>query len=110
MIALIAMAAKTYTTYPILVFCGREALSTIVKDVFVTEDSATKERARRYGIATAWFVATLVFAIEVPDIGIVINLLGSLAAVFIFVFPGVCLWQTTLSQVGSFHVSQYQII
>merc|ERR1719189_1984579 len=98
MITLIAMAAKTYTTYPILLFCGREALSTIVKDVFVTEDSAAKERARRYGIATAWFVATLVFAIEVPDIGIVINLLGSLAAVFIFVFPGVCLWQTTLNQ------------
>ena len=110
MIALIAMAAKTYTTYPILLFCGREALSTIVKDVFVSEDSAAKERARRYGIATAWFVATLVFAIEVPDIGIVINLLGSLAAVFIFVFPGVCLWQTTLSQVGSFHVTQCEII
>ena len=110
MIALIAMAAKTYTTYPILLFCGREALSTIVKDVFVTEDSAAKERARRYGIATAWFVATLVFAIEVPDIGIVINLLGSLAAVFIFVFPGVCLWQTTLSQVSSFHDSQCSIV
>jgi len=98
MVALIAMAAKTYTTYPILLFCGREALSTIVKDLFVQEDTERKEQIRRYVIATVWFVATLVFAIEVPDIGIVINLLGSLAAVFIFIFPGVCLWQTTLSQ------------
>ena len=100
MVALIAMAAKTYTTYPILLFCGREALSTIVKDLFVQEDTERKEQIRRYVIATVWFVATLVFAIEVPDIGIVINLLGSLAAVFIFIFPGVCLWQTTLSQVS----------
>ena len=101
LIALIAMAAKTYTTYPILLFCGREALSTIVKDALVTQDSERKELVRRCIIATIWFVATLVFAIEVPDIGIVINLLGSLAAVFIFIFPGVCLWQTTLNQVSS---------
>ena len=98
MIALIAMAAKTYTTYPILLFCGREALSTIIKDMLISEDTERKEVVRRYVIASLWFVATLVFAIEVPDIGIVINLLGSLAAVFIFIFPGVCLWQTTLSQ------------
>jgi len=98
LIALIAMAAKTYTTYPILLFCGREALSTIVKDIFLEEDSERKELIRRYIIATAWFVATLVFAIEVPDIGIVINLLGSLAAIFIFTFPGLCLFQTTLNQ------------
>lgn len=100
MVALIAMAAKTYTTYPILLFCGREALSTIIKDCFITEDTERKELVRRYIIAILWFIATLIFAIEVPDIGIVINLLGSLAAVFIFIFPGVCLWQTTLSQVG----------
>ena len=73
------MAAKTYTTYPILLFCGREALSTIVKDIFLEEDGERKELIRRYIIATAWFVATLVFAIEVPDIGIVINLLGKYA-------------------------------
>ena len=100
MIALIAMAAKTYTTYPILLFCGREAISTIIKDTMIREDSERKEKIRRALIATIWFVATLVIAIEVPDIGIVINLLGSLAAVFIFVFPGVCLWQTTLNQVS----------
>ena len=51
---------------------------------------------RRVVIATIWFVASLVMAIEVPNIGAVINMLGSLAAVFIFVFPGLCLLQTTL--------------
>ena len=96
MIALVAMALKTYTTYPILLFCGREGMSTIIKDLFIKEDSPAKEKLRRGIIATVWFILTLIMAIEIPNIGAVINLLGSLAAVFIFVFPGVCLLQTTL--------------
>ena len=96
MIALIAMALKTYTTYPILLFCGREGMSTIIKDLFVKDDTPGKEKFRRYLIATIWFICSLVMAIEIPNIGAVINLLGSLAAIFIFVFPGVCLLQTTL--------------
>jgi len=96
MIALIAMALKTYTTYPILLFCGREGMSTIIKDLFITEDSPTKEKLRRFVIATIWFICTLIMAIEIPNIGAVINMLGSLAAIFIFVFPGVCLLQITL--------------
>merc|ERR1711970_1654177 len=34
MLALVAISLKTYTTYPILMFCGREGLSTILKDIF----------------------------------------------------------------------------
>ena len=96
MIALIAMALKTYTTYPILLFCGREGMSTIVKDLFIKDDTPAKEKFRRYVIATIWFICSLVLAIEIPNIGAVINMLGSLAAVFLFVFPDVCLLQTTL--------------
>ena len=44
------------------------------------------------------FVASLILAIEIPNIGVVIDLLGCLAAVFIFIFPGICLWQTTLTK------------
>merc|ERR1719495_1648868 len=39
----------------------------------------------------------MILAIEIPDISAVINMLGSLAAVFIFVFPGICLLQTALT-------------
>lgn len=98
MVALIAMAAKTYTTYPILLFCGREGLDSLLRDLVVKEDSVGKERVRRVVIATTWFLLTLVLAIEIPNIGEVINMLGSLAAVFIFVFPGVCLLQTALTR------------
>lgn len=96
MIALVAMAAKTYTTYPILLFCGREGINSLVKDLFIREDTETKEKVRRVGIASLWFGLSLVLAIEMPDIGAVINLLGSLAAVFIFVFPGLCLLRTAV--------------
>eukprot|EP00092_Neocalanus_flemingeri_P002067 GFUD01002206.1.p1 GENE.GFUD01002206.1~~GFUD01002206.1.p1 ORF type:complete len:526 (-),score=56.45 GFUD01002206.1:45-1622(-) len=98
MIALVAMGLKTYATYPILLFCGREGLSSIVKDLFVKDDTPSKEKTRRYTIATIWFVATILLAIEIPNIGAVIHVLGSFAAIFIFVFPGVCLLQTTLTK------------
>lgn len=98
LIALIAMALKTYTTYPILLFCGREGISTLVKDLFIKEDSPKKELIRRYIIATIWFILSVILAIEIPNITEVINILGSLAAIFIFVFPGVCLLQSTLMQ------------
>merc|ERR1712025_836081 len=96
MLALIAISLKTYTTYPILLFCGREGLLTILKDMFSLSDSPAKEKIRRGCIVTPWFLATVLIAIEIPNIGAVINMLGSLAAIFIFVFPGVCLLQVTL--------------
>lgn len=182
LVAVIAMALKTMTTYPILLFCGREAALTLVQgsglsgaaaaaasinssarnttdltfysqssratagqtssraaaagpsagaaavsamvmsrsqDSTVTAaknddddddarpslsspepgyvaDKDLKERALRATIVTAWFVSSLALAVFIPNIGTVIKLLGSLAAVFIFVFPGVCLLQTAV--------------
>jgi len=96
MLALVAISLKTYTTYPILMFCGREGLSTILNDIFSVSETNEKEVVRRSTIVTVWFIATILIAIEIPNIGAVIHILGSLAAIFIFVFPGVCLLQTTL--------------
>ena len=53
------------------------------------------ELAIRVGFVSLWFAASLVLAIKIPNIGQVIKLLGSLAAVFIFVFPGLCLFKIT---------------
>uniref|UniRef100_A0A1I8FIX7 Aa_trans domain-containing protein n=1 Tax=Macrostomum lignano TaxID=282301 RepID=A0A1I8FIX7_9PLAT len=39
---------------------------------------------------------TLLLAVLIPNIGDVISLLGSLAAVFIFIFPGLCLFKIGL--------------
>ena len=54
----------------------------------IVVDTPDFEKCRRAWIATVWFLLTILFAIFLPNIGVVIKLLGSLAAVFVFIFPG----------------------
>jgi phosphatidylglycerophosphate synthase len=72
------------------IFIFREAVSNLWSNLLYSNESdvAVTERRRRVTIATVWFILTLILAILSPDIGSVIDILGSLAAVFIFVFPG----------------------
>lgn len=49
-----------------------------------------QEQRRRILITTLWFGSTLLMAVFVPNIGAVIAVLGCLAALFIFAFPGKC--------------------
>lgn len=88
-VAIIAVAVKNFTTYPIVLYCGRDAL-------FGMFDVNPDRIGLRAGVSLFWFVSSLVIAILVPDISPVINLLGSLSAIFIFVLPGVCLFQNVL--------------
>ena len=108
LLALIAISLKTFTTYPILLFCGREGLSTIIKDLFIKEDTEGKELVRRCIIVTVWFISTIILSIELPSIGIVIKLLGPLAAIFMFVFPGICLLR--MSYEGRFCHSKFRTV
>ncbi|KAK2151863.1 hypothetical protein LSH36_348g02011 [Paralvinella palmiformis] len=93
LVAVIGLAAKMYTTYPILMFVGRSALDNIYVYVFKLspEDIAQKENSRRIVMTILWFGVSLLLAVIVPNIGVVIALLGGLAAVFVFIFPGHCL-------------------
>ena len=109
-IGILAMALKTVFTYPILLFCGREAMKAAIGDVKAlfrrqvdendTEStpptSSFNELVQRIAIVLVWFILSIVFAILVPNIGEVISLLGCLAAFFIFVFPGGCLISISL--------------
>jgi len=97
LIGITAIAVKTVTTYPILLFCGREAVTNVWCGVTHDWDPC-KEKLRRVVISSVWFVATILLAVVAPGIGIVIDALGSLAAVFIFIFPGLCLLQTCLQR------------
>ncbi|XP_060068570.1 sodium-coupled neutral amino acid transporter 7-like [Ylistrum balloti] len=93
LVAVILIAVKTYTTYPILLFCGRAALDCLWVDVhrMTTEQVEATERFRRIIVTMLWFLATLAMAIFIPNIGVVIQILGAFAAIFIFVFPGMCM-------------------
>lgn len=100
-IAVILIAVKTYTTYPILLFCGRAAFECLWTDLRGLSPSliASQEHTRRIVMTLVWFVSTLVLAVFIPNIGIVIEILGAFAAVFIFIFPGMCMLVATMSQV-----------
>ena len=52
------------------------------------EQIAAHEKARRITVSAIWFTITLVLAIFIPNIGVVIQILGAFAAIFIFIFPG----------------------
>ncbi|KAG1650505.1 putative sodium-coupled neutral amino acid transporter 7 [Nymphon striatum] len=95
MTAMIALAGKTFTTYPILLFCGRTAIDGLWIDLWKMDiiDVASGERKRRITMVSLWFTSSLLLALIIPNISDVIQILGSLAAVFIFVFPGMCLMQ-----------------
>lgn len=66
----------------------REAVNNVWCGLTHDGDLAIGEKTRRAVIATVWFSLTMVLAVVCPDIGVVIDALGSLAAVFIFIFPG----------------------
>ncbi|XP_008549124.1 sodium-coupled neutral amino acid transporter 7 [Microplitis demolitor] len=89
-IAIIAIAVKNFTTYPIVLFCGRNSLLGLFRADL--EDNVTV----RAIVTLVWFILTLFAAVVISDISPVINLMGTLSATFIFIFPGICLLQSVL--------------
>ncbi|KAH9362050.1 hypothetical protein HPB48_014989 [Haemaphysalis longicornis] len=98
LIGILAMALKIITTYPILTFCGRTAVDDLYGQVRSLDGEAKRkgELVRRTTIVSIWFSTSVVLACLVPNISIVIRIIGSLAATFIFVFPGLCLLFVTV--------------
>ncbi|GFR96736.1 sodium-coupled neutral amino acid transporter [Elysia marginata] len=92
-IAVVLIAVKTYTTYPILLFCGRAGFECIWTTMWQmsVEEMIRHEKVRRIITTVVWFGLTLVLSISIPNIGVVIQVLGAFAAIFIFIFPGMCL-------------------
>lgn len=96
LIGIVAMAVKTIFTYPILLYCGREAFKTAIKDAKIaigiqSSSNIDDSLIVRLVIVILWFILSLLCAVLVPNIGEVISFLGCLAAYFIFILPGMCL-------------------
>jgi len=98
LIAVIMVAIKTYSAYPLNIFCGRYKMKylnynleifyiRISIDSFSSNDSGQSIK-RRIIIVCLWFFTTLGGAVFLPNISLAIHYLGALAASFIFVFPG----------------------
>ncbi|XP_048764968.2 sodium-coupled neutral amino acid transporter 7-like [Ostrea edulis] len=116
-IAVLLIAIKTYTTYPILLFCGRAAFDCLWTDIFKMSPDRVEETEfkRRIIVTIIWFILTLALAVFIPNIGVVIQILGAFAAIFIFIFPGMCVvsavqekvqvqgyWTTKLTAITAF--------
>lgn len=92
LVAVIMYLIKTYTSYPLNLFCARTAIEGVWIEVFRlnTDVILQYEKKRRIFIVTVWFVFSLLVALFIPNITLVINYLGALAATFMFIFPGNC--------------------
>jgi len=88
MVAILVIAFKTVTTYPIMLYCARTAIDDALVQVLKIGFPEENELVRRIGIVIVWFFSTLIFAVYVPDISSTINLVGGLAILFIFLIPG----------------------
>lgn len=96
-VGIVALVIKFITTYPPLMFCGRGALEGLYGEFRKqsAEEFKASEKGRRIVITTGWFFSTVALAIFAPDISVTLQLLGSMASVNVFVFPGMCLISLT---------------
>ncbi|XP_037501498.1 putative sodium-coupled neutral amino acid transporter 7 isoform X2 [Rhipicephalus sanguineus] len=90
---IVALIVKMVTTYPLLTFCGRGAFDGLYAEFtkLPAKEFIKGESRRRIFITTGWFLTTVGFATFTSNVGVVIDLLGCLAAANIFIFPGLCL-------------------
>ena len=99
LIAIIMYLLKTYTSYPLNLFCARTAIEGLWIEAFHldSQNIISQEKKRRVLIVTIWFVFSLIIALFIPNITIVIHYLGALAGAFMFIFPGLCLFLLVLN-------------
>ncbi|KAF7489338.1 Putative sodium-coupled neutral amino acid transporter 7 [Sarcoptes scabiei] len=100
---IIALIIKMITTYPPVVFCGRDTIVRLLlnrnenqnlDDYLILENRSTIiSNEQRYNIiiTTVWNSVVLILAILIPNITIAIGFLGSLASCNVFIFPGLAL-------------------
>lgn len=96
-VGIVALVIKFITTYPPLMFCGRGALDGLYGEFrkLSADEFKSGERKRRIVITTLWFFSTVALAVFAPDISVTLQLLGSMASINVFVFPGMCLVSLT---------------
>lgn len=95
LLGIIALIFKMAVTYPQMAFAGREALSGIIHQEpteLEGEEVAAGDGSWRFWSSVVWFISSLLIAAYVPNIGIVLQTLGILAAVNVFVCPALCLF------------------
>ena len=97
LVGIVALIFKLAVTYPQMAFAGREAATDIVHEFGsqTADEVSASENCCRIWSSVVWFTTSLVFAMFAPNIGIVLQALGILAAVNVFILPAICIIQLT---------------
>jgi sodium-coupled neutral amino acid transporter 7/8 len=93
LLGIFAIIFKMVVTYPQMAFAGREAYSDITKEFSDLPDEMYEEQegGRRFRVSTVWFISSVVISTVAPHIGIVLELMGTLASFNVFICPALCL-------------------
>lgn len=92
---MVLLIVKTIVVYPILLYCGRIVLEQLFHQRISNLSSLLSSKWPifiRYTLATIWVISSAILAIYIPNIAVAINYLGSLANLFVFILPGLCLF------------------
>jgi sodium-coupled neutral amino acid transporter 7/8 len=93
-----AILLAQIATYPMLCFCGREAIGLMCLEIMGIQKDTTvgrPELIRRVAISSVWLIVSTLLAMFVPNITTVISVIGGLAGLIIFFFPGLCLYEVS---------------
>lgn len=93
LVARVAIFVAMLASYPVVHFCGRAAVTTLLIKSNIFDRFTNRERRRRVITTLIWFILSLVLALFIPTIGKAIALVGGLAGCFILIFPGLCFVQ-----------------
>lgn len=102
---IIALIIKMITTYPPVVFCGRDTIVRLILSrynqldrngyQYLADSNPSPFFAHEHRcniiITTIWNILVLIMALLIPNITIAIGFLGSLASCNVFIFPGLAL-------------------
>ena len=93
LLGIFAIIFKMVVTYPQMAFAGREACADITKEYSSLPDQVHDEReaGRRFKVSSLWFISSVIISTVAPHIGIVLEVLGTLASFNVFICPALCL-------------------
>ncbi|KAF5907641.1 putative sodium-coupled neutral amino acid transporter 8, partial [Clarias magur] len=85
-VARLLFGVSIITIYPIALYLGR----LVIQDPLLRHRE-TYKTCIRVVLTAVWIIITFLIAVFVPDISKIITIIGGISALFIFVFPGLCL-------------------
>lgn len=89
--ARVAVAIAVAVTFAVFTFCARSAIFNELSIYRGDKMGSSQSGVHFLAVTYAWIAAVAVAAILVPDMGVVVSVVGNVSTFFMFQFPGLCL-------------------